>query len=640
MDAEASGGDFRDALQLPFHTRPSHLDALYHDLRSDNREIRLLRIDPSQPDEVDIHCTFEIVSLNSAPAYQALSYEWGPPEVGSPSSRVFVNLHNVPTTPNLRRALKHLERGTSYWIDAICIDQRDDKERGHQVRLMTEIYRHAGAVVVWLGSEKGNSAAGMSLLNEVGAFIEAERNANNSAKLHDWIYETLSDHAYDTRWKGLKQIYSRSYWERLWVIQELVVTTQPDKVRLLCGPDKAQFIHLRILNRKISDIAAAIPRRYYREPLDATIHKLRKFGERVGNIAVHVEAWANRNAKNISHINIVRLLDRHCQLLCADPRDKVYALLGVSHIYPEVELPITYRIPVHEVYKNLAKYFIEGSKSLDILQYSLYDGETPRMGPSWVPDWRLDSRLHMVSRLGNASGTRSSVARFSSNDKILVTPALVLGTITDLHETNAMDMYITDATYQAIFETCRKELSSWLGFVTSNLRPANTPPADSVDSCMDTTYRNLFDAVRLFREKERHLPFRKFVRLFEQRSLDCPEDDCEEENRPTFRDISLVVSAMRRNRHLCAIQLESSIGFKTDQGPLDSKIEKEDNTIGVCFCKNAKIDDVVAVIVGCRNPLLLRRENERFQVIGNMWVPGFMEGEALERFEEVEIELV
>jgi hypothetical protein len=504
---------------------------------------------------------------------------------------------------------------------------------------MTEIYRHAVAVVVWLGPENGDSAAGMSLLNEVGAFIDAESNANDSAaKLRDWIYKTLSDHAYDIRWKGLKEIYSRSYWTRLWVIQELVVTTHPDKVRLLCGPAKAQFIHLRILNRKISEIAAAIPRYYHREPLHATIRKLKLAGKRVRDIAVHVESWASLNAKDIRLISIVRLLSRYYQLHCADPRDKVYALFGVSYIYPEVELPITYRIPVHEVYRNLAKYVIEGSKSLDILQYCGY-GENTQIGPSWVPNWQHHSPLSMVLVLGNASGTRSSVARFSSNDNILVTPALVLGTITDLRKTNRMDMYMSDATYKAGFETCRQELSSWLAFITSNLRPANNP-AESVDSCMETAYHNLFDAQKLIGEKDDRLPFWKFVKLCEQRPLDRPNDDREIEYPPTIQEISFMVSAMRRKRHLCAIQLEPSIDVNTDQGSLDSKIETEDTTIGVCFCSSAQVDDVVAVIVGCSNPLLLRRENERFQVIGNMWVPGFMHGQALKRFEEAEIELV
>ena len=300
-----------------------------------------------------------------------------------PSSRVFVNSHIVPTTPNLRRALKHLERGTFNWIDAICIDQGDDKERGNQVRLMTEIYRHAGAVVVWLGSEKRNSASGMALLNDLGDFIDAERNANNfAAKLYDWIYKTLSDHAYDTRWKGLKQIYSRSYWTRLWVIQELVITTHPDKVRLLCGPDKAQFNHLRILSRKISDIAAAIPRFYRREPLDATIWKLKDAGKRVRNIAVHVEAWASSNAKGIS---IVRLLERYHKLRCADPRDKVYALLGMSKDYLDIDVDYSERSTSSEVFKATTRKLIEKSRNLDVLMGAGSRSEDNI--PSWVLDF-------------------------------------------------------------------------------------------------------------------------------------------------------------------------------------------------------------------------------------------------------------
>ncbi len=501
---------------------------------------------------------------------------------------------------------------------------------------MTEIYHHAGAVAVWLGPEKENSAAGMSLVNEVGAFIDARCNAKNSAaKLHDWIYTTFSDSAYDTRWKGLEQIYARSYWTRLWVIQELVVTIHPDKVLLLCGPAKAHFIHLRILNRKISLIAATIPRFYHPELLDATIHKLKKSGKRVRNIDAHVESWASPNANDIS---IVRLFTRYHQLNCAHPRDKVYALLGVSQVYPEVELPITYRILVHEVYKNLAKHVIEGSKSLDILQYCGYDGKSPRVGPSWVPNWQRNIRRRMVQKLKRASGTRSSIARFSSNDKVLVTSAFVVGTITDLHATNSMKMYLSDGTYQVIFETCRKELSSWLGFITSNLRLANNLHADFVDSCIETAYHNLFHGG--IDRKEDSLPFWKFVQLFEQRYLDRPEGDCEKGYNPTIQDISLVVSAMTRKRYLCAIQVASSIDVNTDQGSLDSKIEKEYTTIGACYSSSAKVDDVVAVIVGCCNPLLLRRKKERFQVIGNMYVHGFMRGEALKKFEEVEIELV
>lgn len=37
------------------------------------------------------------------------------------------------------------------WIDAICIDQSDSTEKATQVPLMSEIYRQALQVNVWLG---------------------------------------------------------------------------------------------------------------------------------------------------------------------------------------------------------------------------------------------------------------------------------------------------------------------------------------------------------------------------------------------------------------------------------------------------------------------------------------------------------
>ncbi|TFB00421.1 hypothetical protein CCMA1212_007750 [Trichoderma ghanense] len=37
-------------------------------------------------------------------------------------------------------------------IDAICIDQKNLKERGHQVQQMGDIYKQAERVLFWLGA--------------------------------------------------------------------------------------------------------------------------------------------------------------------------------------------------------------------------------------------------------------------------------------------------------------------------------------------------------------------------------------------------------------------------------------------------------------------------------------------------------
>jgi hypothetical protein len=60
---------------------------------------------------------------------------------------------------------------------------------------------------------------------------------------------------------------------------------------------------------------------------------------------------------------------------------------------------------------------------------------------------------------------------------------------------------------------------------------------------------------------------------------------------------------------------------------------------GICWC-NSRIGDVVAIIRGCFSPLVLHPVDGRYEIVGEIYVPGFMMGLATEVFEEVEIELV
>ncbi|KAI0144958.1 heterokaryon incompatibility [Pestalotiopsis sp. NC0098] len=58
-------------------------------------------------------------------------------------------------TTNLHGALTDIRdasREIWIWADAVCIDQHNLDERGHQVGLMGDIYRGAGCTVIYLGS--------------------------------------------------------------------------------------------------------------------------------------------------------------------------------------------------------------------------------------------------------------------------------------------------------------------------------------------------------------------------------------------------------------------------------------------------------------------------------------------------------
>ena len=99
-----------------------------------------------------------------------------------------------------------------FWIDAICINQDDTTERAHQVRLMAGIYRTAFDVLVWLGPAYENSDIAMAELESHQGDWRAVRKAT-------W---TLA----------LGGLCSRSYWRRLWVLQELKLAKEK---RIMCG---------------------------------------------------------------------------------------------------------------------------------------------------------------------------------------------------------------------------------------------------------------------------------------------------------------------------------------------------------------------------------------------------------------------
>jgi len=87
-------------------------------------------------------CSLEVHNLNSdpAPEYYTLSYVWGSATV---TDLVPLEGQEWPVTVNLANALRFLrdtKKRILIWIDALCINQANTKERGLQVQLMRDIY--------------------------------------------------------------------------------------------------------------------------------------------------------------------------------------------------------------------------------------------------------------------------------------------------------------------------------------------------------------------------------------------------------------------------------------------------------------------------------------------------------------------
>jgi Heterokaryon incompatibility protein (HET) len=168
-------------------------------------EVRLLTVRPgslTDPLECDLSC----VSLHAQPRFKALSYTWGGVDF---KRTIVVNGHKVCITPNLYAALEHLRDLFStavLWVDAVCINQSDVRERNHQVSQMAMIYAAADEVISWLGEPADNSDLAMEF---IASYTRSQRDVTRlraSATNRD-----------SGLWLALVSLWSRPYWTRVWV---------------------------------------------------------------------------------------------------------------------------------------------------------------------------------------------------------------------------------------------------------------------------------------------------------------------------------------------------------------------------------------------------------------------------------------
>ncbi|KAH8660879.1 heterokaryon incompatibility protein-domain-containing protein, partial [Tricladium varicosporioides] len=114
------------------------------------KDIRLLKLHrKSQTGEIT--CELEDVLLSDDRQFEAISYTWGDPLL---THKILINGSPYMITANAHSALASMTSilySKYVWIDSICIDQSNNKEKNHQILRMEEIYRSASCVAVWLG---------------------------------------------------------------------------------------------------------------------------------------------------------------------------------------------------------------------------------------------------------------------------------------------------------------------------------------------------------------------------------------------------------------------------------------------------------------------------------------------------------
>jgi len=307
-------------------------------------QLRLLSIhagDFNQPVQCDIF------TRNVADAdYEAISYTWSD-ESGDKSKCKSIILDSAPfsVTRNCEMALKRVRKRLSrrcIWIDAVCINQKNLDERGHQVQLMPQIYSRAKVVLIYIGESANNSSS----------ILQTISNGHGT----DLDLPTARD--------ALDHLLSRKYFSRVWVLQELALARKSD---LICGD-------------------VMIPWRSL-EPGHLYSLQLMKNPETLLNSTKIPSALQFSSCLCSQPDQFLDLLDFASNCFAENARDKVYSLLGLVLGSQSQGLVADYTLTVEEVYIKtaicLGRHFGWGP----VFEQALARNSQVANLPSWVPDW-------------------------------------------------------------------------------------------------------------------------------------------------------------------------------------------------------------------------------------------------------------
>ncbi|KAI1172882.1 heterokaryon incompatibility protein-domain-containing protein [Nemania sp. FL0916] len=328
------------------------------------------------------------------------------------------------------------ERGI--WIDAICINQDNLDEKNDQVAMMGEIYGKSWGTFIWLGEEDCFSQIAIPLLEELTMF------SGDWNSLRNWSWEDVNN---DLLKRGLPFIPSwdfvclfaflrRSWFRRAWITQEFALTPQ---LWLFCGdviiPDwriptnAVMYLDLagmtpildttvfcEILDADYEDrnpktINPFGPMRVEGDPSQRRLFCTNTGDAYVGTGMTILNLHNIRTSDVSTHPvdvvpfvvgpapvqeRILELFNASRAMQATNPRDKVYALLGVakrpcySHTDPHPgrrEIIPRYQMSVEAVYLEASWYLLLTEQNLELLSSSQHRSAVNKNMPSWVTDW-------------------------------------------------------------------------------------------------------------------------------------------------------------------------------------------------------------------------------------------------------------
>jgi len=369
------------------------------------RHIRLLKLSPRTFSYGNRHvrknsalrcevyqASLDDLTTDGPPLFAAASYVCGDQ---THAKRIQCGRKTIGIPQNVYDVLRYIRfesRPRLVWIDYLCINQCDAREKSHQVRLLHKIYAQAH-VVSWLGTGSGLNLSLVVFYLSVSArlWTEAVR-ADPTQHQRRWLFDGPVEHLesyidsqarvrpHQRALHAISSIGSATYFQRVWIMQEFLL-------------GKTNTCQIGDTLHSVAVLAAAaqvLPHLFGPDGRNADFSM--------------ASSWYFRPALDnqwpLAFVSDAKLQDldvvtRASGQSCSDPRDYIY---GVTSLFKDPDTYIVdYTLSDAEVFADFTVHClsIEGNISvLDTKRLPMYAGDAPinlkSDLPTWCPDWSVN----------------------------------------------------------------------------------------------------------------------------------------------------------------------------------------------------------------------------------------------------------
>jgi hypothetical protein len=357
-------------------------------------EIRILVLQPAHELSDPLETTTFVrnfADYDSAP-YVCVSYSWG-------TLHKYVmlrcNHQYIQVTTHVDTMLRYLrsaKKPVYLWIDAVCINQTDEREKAVQVQSMGRIYSRASEVLVWLGEATDTD----QIEGVCESLQEIARRGNDEHGTSKTWRPTSSQEV-----GSLSSFLNRPWFSRRWVLQEVAMNTN---VTVHCGNYQISWVWVQTALKILNHISADERKNNFELLSITSISAIE---------SIATLYWENRT--------ILDLLWSCHSTKCADQRDRLFALYAMAPLMPArsrglpsqdlyTHCPVTYSDHWTKIYIKFAAFMVGRGHWSTILQHALAFGTLSReneVWPSWVPSWN-QQRIHGYTFTPSATFATSS----------------------------------------------------------------------------------------------------------------------------------------------------------------------------------------------------------------------------------------